>query len=62
MNRELLKARLGKLPRFPPLDDQDGLDSGLRELDDEEEREELIDSYPTSDLEQQQLRPQGRVK
>lgn len=39
MNRDLLKARLGKLPQLPPLD-------ASSELDPDEE-EELLDSFPS---------------
>lgn len=36
MNRDLLKSRLGKLPQLPPLT-----------CEDDEEAEELLDSFPT---------------
>jgi len=39
MNRDLLKARLGKLPQLPSLD-------APSELDPDEE-EELLDSFPS---------------
>jgi hypothetical protein len=42
MNRDLLKARLGKLPHLPPLTSQD--EAGTVEDD---EQEELLDSFPT---------------
>ncbi|GAA5881138.1 hypothetical protein JCM16303_004814 [Sporobolomyces ruberrimus] len=39
MNRDLLKARLGKLPQLPPIATPDELDPN--------EEEELLDSFPT---------------
>ncbi|GAA5964616.1 hypothetical protein JCM3765_007642 [Sporobolomyces pararoseus] len=58
MNRDLLKSRLGKLPHLPPLSPET---STATTTEEDDETEELLDSFPTRSSDQlPSIRPKKR--